>query len=71
MMYRTIQAMGALKDGAAFAVFMDSDQISLMPGSCALHGGWELIKGSDYRFHPKGTCTGDGGFDCGSGLRKC
>jgi hypothetical protein len=58
MMYRTILAMGALKDGAAFAVFMDSDQISPYAQE-AVHymGGWELIKGSDYRFHPKGTCT--------------
>jgi len=58
MMYRTIQAMGALKDGAAFAIFMDSDEISPYAQE-AVHymGGWELIKGSDYRFHPKGTCT--------------
>ncbi len=58
MLYRTIQAMGAIEDGVAFAVFMDSDQISPYAQE-AVHymGGWELIKGSDYRFHPKGTCT--------------
>lgn len=58
MMYRTIQAMGALKDGAAFAVFMDSDQIAPYAQE-AVHymGGWELIKGSDHRFNPRGNCT--------------
>jgi len=58
MMYRTIQAMGALKEGYAGAVFMDSDEISPYAQE-AVHYmcGWQLIFGSDYRFHPKETCT--------------
>lgn len=58
MMYRTINAMGALKDGAAFAVFMDSDQIAPYAQEAVNYmGGWNLIQGSDYNFDPRGTCT--------------
>lgn len=58
MMYRTIQAMGALKEGVAFAVFMDSDQIAPYAQDAVNYmGGWELIKGSDHRFDPRETCT--------------
>ena len=73
MMYRTIQAMGSLQDGAAFAVFMDSDQISPYAQEAVHYMGG---MGTDQRIRlslssKRDLYQGDGGFDCGSGLRKC